>query len=1060
MKQLQNYHLLHHAFVFKKAWIGQTAFSVSVLRAKDTQGRKAASTPSEVIPYTMVDLSKVIEKALGFYPDSYEFIPRPPPRVDQDCFNRIVLAREKSLSALRPIIVSQLNGSNGEVTGSDDLAAINGGFGGKKTPEELDLLKRARKEAGNKIHSRSVSGDSKRSQEQVHYSNRQKNRVEPVSKPKEADAQKAVLQEETFSCYVIPSDINLYEIQGAAYSSIPGGYNVFTGCEDFVPPGEGLIGRKILVQSCGVGWFIRSSIESKNKLNYVTSTACTVLVNDGFSYRDKSDRLVHCEKKEFIIYKPLFTNFLKNVRSDVLTDFVVKQCMMVATNQAYIVDGQPSHPIILSTLEAYKYWLFRYGIMQNSGNVRKFITLNYDALGYHETQHALHEEAWISENHIQVDGKFSPWNEYSIDTENLSLSSWEPREDFEIIENVGVDVSTGRLDFGEDVRPVNRFKVTKFFSFEGLGLEPFNKHTRSNLNLSHGCKRLIGCRGSPSDESMLRHKAAALAWAMLDNTDPYEVRMFAKCTKGRETGYPLDLGLRHFIRDSFFELKSHVTPHFFSRKIGEAKTWLHTAKYSALEQWYQHNPFYGRELWAKIPHAKAKQRVEFVGNRMFHHEEYRPLTKMEVCIKDEVGKTGKPCRLFLNLDSESSYAPTLPMHTKVLLHGTHMFQLPLPGSSRVVILELFIYAQPNPQLDELDYVAQKMNEARHLEDYLFVALHSDDSVMVGNVRGRAIMCNNDISSNDSGQDAPAFFGMAVLQGRLSQRLAEGMLDLAMLPILIRSPTSDKKVKLQFNKPLEPSGHGNTSCWNHLGTMLVSLCIFYELVNSDKSVAQCAADGASYVGHVMTCEHCECIEDLQFLKFSPVLCDGKYIMSANLGRLFRRLGMVDNDLTHTQLGVDLIDFRAMTPQERMDRFWSAVMVGYKHEPSNVILDALRTRFDSSRFQVTESALALLQNDQADSYYGHSRTFKIGDCSDSMVKRYRLTSSEVDELVAVIRDLTVGQRYKLTSIAKIFSKDYGVSTVKEPQRAEAIGTHFASGKGQGRLSDAVIEHKSDD
>jgi hypothetical protein len=934
-----------------------------------------------------------------------------------------------------------LNGVNGEVTGSDDLATTGVGKLGKKTPEQLDILERSRREAANLVHSRSASGDVKRGSKQINYSRRQKKRQGGtcVNDDAESVGVNHVEPVETFTCYVIPSDIPMYEIQGAAYSAIPSGYAIFTGQEDFTQPSElGLVGRKLLVQSCGVGWFIRSSIEAKNRLNYVTSTACTVLINDGFTYRDKNDRLVHCEKKEFIIYKPLFANLLKNVRSDALTEFVVKQGMMVATNQAYIVDGKPGHPIMLSTLEAYKHWLFRYGVLQNSGCIRKFITLNYDALGYHETQHALHEEAWISENHLLVDGHFSPWVEESITTDTLDLFSWEPRQDFRILENVGVDITSGRFDFGYDTKYPARFKVTKFFSFEGLGLEPFNKHTRNNVNLGHGCKRLIGCRGSVENEALLRLKAASLAGHMVDYSNPFEVRMFNKCVGKRKHDHPVEPTLVAFIQDSFNEMKNRVTPHFLERKIGEAKTWLHTAKYQVLEQWYQHSPFYGRELWAKIPHAKAKQRMLFVGNRMFHHEEHKPLRYMEVCIKEEQGKYGKPCRLFLNLDTESTYAPTLPMHIKMAMHGTHMYQLPEPGTSRVVILEVFIYTQPNPEVDEMDYIASKMNEARFLEDYLFVVLHSDDSVMVGNVKGRSIMCNNDISSNDSGQDAPAFFGMSVLQGRLSEALAEGMLDLALLPVLIRSPTSDAKLVLQFDKPIEPSGHSNTTCWNNFSTLLVTLSIFHDLVQTDNSLIDCVSNGASVVGHVVTCEECDCIEDLQFLKFSPVECGGQYVMSANLGRLFRKLGAVDNDLTHNQLGVDLIEFKAMTPNERMNRFWGGVLLGYKNEPSNVILEALRTRFDSSHNVVTESALALLRNENVDSYYMHSRTAKTGDCTQSIMKRYRLTSSEVSELVGLIRDLSVGQRFKLTSIAKFYSKDYGVAAVKEVSPLVAIGT----------------------
>jgi hypothetical protein len=403
-------------------------------------------------------------------------------------------------------------------------------------------------------------------------------------------------------------------------------------------------------------------------------------------------------------------------------------------------------------------------------------------------------------------------------------------------------------------------------------------------------------------------------------------------------------------------MQTVVCPGYVTQVLDQAKTWLHASKYAAMAMWYEHSPFYGRKLWAKIPHAKAKQREQFVDGRHYHYEEYSVLKSMSVCIKDEIGKFGKPCRLFVNLDTESAYAPTVPMHVKLGLHGTHMFKI------EDVMVELFVYAQPDPNSDELDFIAQKCADARFLQDYLFVAIHSDDSCMVGNVKGRSIMSNNDVSSNDAGQDAAVFFGMSVLQSNFSPELALGLLRLACLPIDISSPTSQSFLRLQFHQPYEPSGHGNTSVWNHLGTILNSLGAAYYMVHTDLSYKECVHRGAEQVGHIVTCDEVDCIEKIQFLKFSPVECEGKYVMSANLGRIFRKLGCVDGDMTHDQLGVDLLEFRAMSPEDRMNRFWTAVVSGLKHEPSNRIIDALRSRFSTSNFSVTESALAYLQDER--------------------------------------------------------------------------------------------------
>lgn len=896
---------------------------------------------------------------------------------------------------------SQLNGTHGEHTCDDDM---------ELNTLKLFDLQRSRREADNKKFQRKSDNRGKqRTNAEIHYTKRQQVVVDDVKNPVE--------QVETLTCYVVPSD-GLYEIQGQAYSFIPTGFEVYQG------PDGNPYGHKIKVQSSGVGWFALSSDEAKNKNSYITSSACSMYNSEGFTYADVNKRLITNSPVSYKIYKPLFVTLMKQIKSTKLTDFIISSATMVASNSAYLVDGiHPNHPIILSTLDAYKHWVFKRSICAHDSDTRRFISLNFDELGHHETQHALHLSSWINNDHMVVDQKYCAWTEESITTNELSLLDWEPRNDFVILKNKGVLVDDGRFRFGEDIVFPKRFKVTKFFAFEGLGLLPFNKHTRCNENLNHGCKRLIGCRVSNDVENQLRMNSIRMATWFADMTNAHHRELFAMCLGERMfdnmSCSPILPGFDDFIKESFGYLQSVICPSFVTRVLDEAKTWIHSSKYAALSMWYEHSPFYGRKLWSKIPNAKAKQRERFVDGRHYHYEEYSALKSMAVCIKDEIGKCGKPCRLFVNLDTESAYAPLVPMHVKLGLHGTHMFKL------EEVMIEVFVYAQPNPSLDELDHVAQKCADAQFLQDYVFVAIHSDDSCMVGNVRGRKIISNNDVSSNDAGQDAAVFFGMSLLQSNFSPELAKGLLQLACLPIDIASPTSDSFLRIKFNSPYEPSGHSNTSVWNHLGSILLSLSSVYYMVFTEKPYNECVKLGAEQVGHVVTCDEVDCIEKIQFLKFSPVLCNNKYVMSANLGRIFRKLGCVDGDMTHDQLGVDLVEFRGLTPEERMNRFWSGVIEGLKHEPSNRILDALRKRFSSSDYKVTESLLSSLQDENKDSYYMHNRTVKTGDCTESVMRRYDLTVEDVDELVDIISDLHVGQRWKLRAVANFYKTDYGLT-----------------------------------
>jgi len=935
--------------------------------------------------------------------------------------------------------ISQLNGTHGEHTCDDDMdPAIS---------ENLDVLARARRQARNllkqrRTDNRNKEGKGERCNAEVQFGKRQERRTGGTVLSECGDQQLVLAQEqpmqvETLTCYVVPTQ-GLYEIQGQAYDVIPSGYALFQGFTE--EHKNSVLGHRIKVQSCGVGWFILSSDDSKNKINYVTASASMEYNCEGFTYSDVNKRLIAQEPVSFMVYKPLLATLFKQIKASKLDKFVIDSAILVASNQAYLVNGLPDHPIILSTLNAYKHWVFRRSIVNNDTNTRRFISLNFDELGHHETQQPLHQSAWLNPNHMMLQNKYCAWTEESITTSDLDLMSWEPRTDFTILQNKGVDVADGRFRFGEDLKFPKRFKITKFFSFEGLGLQPFNKHTRNNENLAHGCKRLIGCRGDTVKENQLRMNSIRMAKMFANSSDPLHIELFDMCVGKRRENVDFELcspllpGFEQFIVESFSYINYVVSPGFVTNVMDRTKTWLHKAKYEALAAWYQHNPFYGRKLWAKIPNAKAKQRELFVDGRHYHHEEYSNLKSMVVCIKDEIGKNGKPCRLFVNLDSESAYAPLVPMHVKLALHGTHMFQV---GD---VMIEIFVYAQPNPNEDELDYVASKCSDARFLQNYVFVPIHSDDSCMVGNIHGRQIMSNNDVSSNDAGQDAAVFFGMSLLQSNFSPELARGLLKLACLPIDIASPTSDSFLRIQFDSPYEPSGHSNTSVWNHLGSILLSLSAVFYMVHTDMPYAECVKCGAEQVGHVVTCDEVDCIEKIQFLKFSPVYNGTRYVMSANLGRIFRKLGSVDGDMTHDQLGMDVIEFRSLTSEERMNRFWAGVVLGLKNEPPNRILNALRERFSSSNFKITESMLSFLHNEQKDSYYSHFRTEKHGDCTDSVMRRYGLNCEDVDELVDVILDLHVGQRWKLRAVAQFYKTDYGVSGILDEDKDVAVGTEL--------------------
>jgi len=363
------------------------------------------------------------------------------------------------------------------------------------------------------------------------------------------------------------------------------------------------------------------------------------------------------------------------------------------------------------------------------------------------------------------------------------------------------------------------------------------------------------------------------------------------------------------------------------------------------------------------------------------------------------------------------YAPHLAMMLKQSLHGLHHFMV------NGVFVEIFIYAQP----DEGDWnlICEKIREAEYLPNYLFFWIHSDDSCVVGNVNGEVIRGDIDVSSNDSGQDAAAFSLCGYLQSLLDYELSCGLMRLASLPIRIKSATTDSSVLIKFDGMFEPSGHSNTSVWNHLGSIMIALGISYQLSTDITSPINVKiTKGAEMIGHVVTWKPACCTEKLQLLKNSFLSTNsGDYVVTANLGRLLRSIGQVENSLTCVQLGMSHVEFSALTQVERMEMFFAGQIEALKNEPSCSILDAFRERFNVGRCKANQAVVdhhnALLEF-KPRSLIDRSHLV----VENGMRKRYSLTQEDIDILVHQIRNLRIGDRLRSVAVAKIMHVDYDI------------------------------------
>jgi len=176
------------------------------------------------------------------------------------------------------------------------------------------------------------------------------------------------------------------------------------------------------------------------------------------------------------------------------------------------------------------------------------------------------------------------------------------------------------------------------------------------------------------------------------------------------------------------------------------------------------------------------------------------------------------------------------------------------------------------------------------------------------------------------------------------------------------------------------------------------------------------------------------EKIQFLKQSPMRAiSGKFIPSTNLGCLLRSLGSVDDAMTPEKLCVTPERFNTMSYSERMDIFWSIVVKGLVHEPGNIILDALRFRFNSTVNSNTTGHYLIdnlfnFEDDEKISRDEFGHAISTTDYSqeyitmESLCARYECSPQELVELSEDIRRLRFGMVKYVPVITNIMKVDY--------------------------------------
>lgn len=295
--------------------------------------------------------------------------------------------------------------------------------------------------------------------------------------------------------------------------------------------------------------------------------------------------------------------------------------------------------------------------------------------------------------------------------------------------------------------------------------------------------------------------------------------------------------------------------------------------------------------------------------------------------------------------------------------------------------------------------------------YYFV-FFSDDSCLAVRSGDEVYRFNMDISSCDASHTDELFKLLSDLTPSCRQEV-EALSDQCRCDIRIYSV--NRSVRKREFVQLRPKGarlYSGSTLTTYINSIsqLVMLSVFAELDFSRMDRAQCAAaieNACLEAGYVVTLEVCEEIEDIQFLKYSPTLDEGgRYRPLLNLGTVLRTSGVCRGDLP----GRGDLNDRAL-------EFQNGLMNGISPGSSYALLDVLRRRCGHvvARDEVKRVVESLLYNKTA----GVSATFP----DESMIKRYRLTLGEWQELVGMFEEAGPGDEVYVDAADKIMRKDYG-------------------------------------
>lgn len=572
-----------------------------------------------------------------------------------------------------------------------------------------------------------------------------------------------------------------------------------------------------------------------------------------------------------------------------------------------------------------------------------------------------------------------------------------------------------------------------------LGAHPFVAYGNGANNMNHAMKRLVGARVG---EDTYRVNAWRLGRLLYRHSHKHLLYRYNPLTLIGEWKCPDEpdwlLGaVTPNVRNTAFDgviqmynqfMANNFGRHVIMRFIDNLKSTNNWAYYKIAEHMtYAGSNIVSRSYAAHLPAIKKKTRVAFFNGTKYFATDETAVGKRTLTahLKDEWSKYNKPARIFISYGGGCTFAPELPELVKVCLD--QQFTYTTAVGCDIHVFETRIIGKPSTH--DLTTDLHWLKESWEIRNVHRILIFSDDSCYCGNYNGLPYGYNVDISSNDAAQSLPAFYAVYEALTNFDEERAAGLMRMCRMPIKVTNPDcQDDSFEISFDTAFEGSGTLITTILNHFATLINAMCFFQLLISGQYDIELAIVCGAQIAGHEVTIENIfgiegpqfATIEKLQFLKYSLLKCsDDQYHAVLNDGPLLRGFGTSEDDITAVKLGVDSQEFRFLTHDERMNRYLGAVVAGLKYSPETPTLRALRDRFKDNHVELKlDTVVNELGIDTKDKS-------KLIVERSSWLRRYDLTESDLRQLESDIANLQLGRFYTNKACAGIYHVDYGVN-----------------------------------